>query len=375
MGRVRTLCDIGETCRRYGDAIDWSQLIARACAYDLAKPLYYSLRLARELIGAGVPSQALMALRASFDQLPLEDRFIAACARRALLRDAQPTCSRLSPPLAFVCCRLDGREMASPSWAVILLGRLSVACDGSPHGLYPVPLDELFANAASHGAPDVLRRPPSRYPRACGGDLRPERKRWPRLSATAHLRPLRVVAGARYQVRPHAARTGGLPGPHAPARRAYRSRLRRPLQLVLCAAFRRLRPRRLRAPSRPYPNEKRIEQYRRYAAATGRPVLLRAHEPYGYTDLHPEAYSAVRAISPYRDFRREGPIRICIHVRRGDRILSRDPRLLSNAYYLRACEAVVNALQEQRVSFVVRLHTEAPSRPCTVYPGFAGNVR
>ena len=56
VGRVRTLCDIGETCRRYGDAIDWNELIARACAYDLAKPLYYSLRLARELVGAGVPS-------------------------------------------------------------------------------------------------------------------------------------------------------------------------------------------------------------------------------------------------------------------------------------------------------------------------------
>ena len=125
----------------------------------------------------------------------------------------------------------------------------------------------------------------------------------------------------------------------------------------------------------PYPNEKRIEQYRRYAAAIGRPVLLRAHEPYGYTDPHPEAYLAVRAVSPYRDFRREGPIRICIHVRRGDRVLSRDPRLLSNAYYLRACEAVLNALQKQRVSFVVRLHTEAPSRPCTVYPGLSGNVR
>ena len=100
VGRVRTLCDIGETCRHYGDAIDWSQLIARACAYDLAKPLYYSLRLARELVGAGVPSQALMALRASFDRLPLEDRFIAAGARRALLRDAQST-SRLATVTAL----------------------------------------------------------------------------------------------------------------------------------------------------------------------------------------------------------------------------------------------------------------------------------
>jgi hypothetical protein len=121
-----------------------------------------------------------------------------------------------------------------------------------------------------------------------------------------------------------------------------------------------------------YLNEKRIEQYRRYAARIGRPVLLRAHQAYGYTDLHPEAYLAVRAVSPYRNFRPEGPIRICIHVRRGDRVLSRDARLLSNAYYLRACEAVVKALQKQHVSFIVRLHTEAPSRPCTVYPGLSG---
>ena len=56
----------------------------------------------------------------------------------------------------------------------------------------------------------------------------------------------------------------------------------------------------------PYPNEKRIEQYRRYAAATGRPVLLRAHQPYGYTDRHPEAYLAVRAISPISRFPTRG---------------------------------------------------------------------
>jgi hypothetical protein len=90
------------------------------------------------------------------------------------------------------------------------------------------------------------------------------------------------------------------------------------------------------------------------------------------TLTHPEAYLAVREVSPYRDFRPEGPVRICIHVRRGDRVLSKDPRLLSNAYYLRACEAVVNALQKQCLSFVVRLHTEAPSRPYTVYPGLSG---
>src|SRR5262245_51758202 len=87
VGRVRTLFDIGETCKRYADEIEWNRLIGRACAYDLARPLYYSLRLARELVGAVVPAQALVALRANLDQLPLEDRVIAAGARRALLRD------------------------------------------------------------------------------------------------------------------------------------------------------------------------------------------------------------------------------------------------------------------------------------------------
>ena len=109
-----------------------------------------------------------------------------------------------------------------------------------------------------------------------------------------------------------------------------------------------------------------------FAAETGRSVLLRAHEPYGYTDRHPEAYQALRTVSPYRNFRPVGPIRICIHVRRGDRILAQDPRLLPNAYYLRVCGTVVNALQQQRVSFVVRLHTEMPQQPHTVHPDHAG---
>jgi Uncharacterised nucleotidyltransferase len=375
VGRVRTLCDIGETCRRHDDAIDWSQLIARACAYDLAKPLYYSLRLARELVGADVPSQALVALRASFDQLPLEDRFIAAGARRALLRDAHST-SRLATVAALLTRRArDG---------VTIVGRhLARACEGR--------LRRLSA-----------RRDPSPSHGAGSGSANSSRTR----QATAHPtfygdRPVDTQGhvavtydqNARDGLGSQLQRIYGL---YALSRALDIKYVHTPLGQVdyqglmpllagrtdpdfaaRCNAF-------FALPSDdfdldgcecllvPFPNEKRIEQYRGYAAATGRPVLLRAHEPYGYTDPHPEAYWAVRAISPYRDFRRQGPIRICIHVRRGDRVMSRDPRLLPNAYYLRACEAVVNALRQQCVSFVVQLHTEAPSRPCTVYPGLSG---
>jgi hypothetical protein len=378
VGRIRTLCDIGETCRRYGDTIDWSQLIARACAYDLAKPLYYSLRLSRELVGAGVPSQALMALRASFDQLPLEDRFIAAGARRALLRNAQST-SRLATVTALGVRLLLTRRARD---GVMIVGRhLARACEG--------PLRRLAA-----------RRDPSPSHGTGLGSTNSSRTR----QASAHptfYRPVDTEEHVAVTYDQNASDGLGsqlqrIYGLYALSRALDIKYVHTPLGQVdyqglmpllagrtdpdfaaRCNSF-------FALPSDDFDldgcerllvgssNEKQIEQYRRYAAASGRPVLLRAHEAYDYTDLHPEAYLAVRAVSPYRDFRREGPIRICIHVRRGDRVLSRDPRLLSNAYYVRACEAVLNALHKPRVSFVVRLHTEAPSRPCTVHPGLSG---
>src|SRR3989442_14347662 len=96
LGHVRTVCDIGETCRQYRNAIDWSRLVAQAKAYKVEKELSYALRLARDLVGAGVPSSALADLRASFGQLPLEDWFIAAVTRRAILAEGQAT----GPPSA-----------------------------------------------------------------------------------------------------------------------------------------------------------------------------------------------------------------------------------------------------------------------------------
>ena len=367
VGRVRTLCDIGATCRRYGDAIDWNQLIARAYAYDLAKPLYYALSLARELIGARVPSQAVMALRASFYQLPLEDHFIAERARRALLRDPQTT-SRLASVAAFgvrLGChlaracesrlpRLAARPEQSPSHGA---GFRSTSSSRSRHSTaHPT----LYSDRPLDPQGDVAVT----YDQNARDGLGSQLQRIYGLYALSRALDIKYVHTPLGQVDYQGLMPmlAGRTDPDFVAR--CNSFFALPSDNFDLDGCERLLV--------PYPNEKRIEQYRRYAAATGRPVLLRAHQPYGYTDPHPEAYLALRAVSPYRDFRREGPIRICIHVRRGDRVLSGDPRLLSNAYYLRACEAVVNAVHKQRVSFVVRLHTEAPSRPCTVYPGLSG---
>ena len=379
VGRVRTLCDIGETCRRYGDAIDWSQLIARAWAYDLAKPLYYSLRLARELVGAGVPSQALTALRESFDQPPLEDRFIAASARRALLRDAQSTSWLATVTDLGVRLLLTRRARDR---VTIVAGHLARACEGRLRRLArPDPSPSHGAGSGSTNSSrtrqatahptfygdrpvDAQGHVAVTYDQNASDGLGSQLQRIYGLYALSRALDIRYVHTPLGQVEYQGLMPllSGRTDPDFAARcNSFFALPSDDFDLDGCERFL------VRSP-----NETLIEQYRRYAAAIGRPVLLRAHEPYAYTDPNPEAYLVVRAVSPYRDFRREGPVRICIHVRRGDRVLSRDPRLLSNAYYLRACEAVVNALQKQRLSFVVRLHTEAPSRPYTVYPGLSG---
>jgi hypothetical protein len=107
---VRTLCDISEVCRCSGGALDWNQLTAHAHAYKIGKPVYYALRLARDLVGAGVPARALTKLRTSFFQLSLEEGFIAAGTRRAILSDDQgpPPAYSLGARLLASCRARDG---------------------------------------------------------------------------------------------------------------------------------------------------------------------------------------------------------------------------------------------------------------------------
>jgi Protein of unknown function (DUF5672)/Uncharacterised nucleotidyltransferase len=124
VGHARTLCDIGQMCGRYRDAIDWSQVIAEACAYRTVKPLYYTLRWAHELVGANVPSQVLTELRRQFRQVPVEDRLIAAGARRVILPDLA---TAPMPSVARLAAHLLKRDRAKDAVTTALahLGRVS----------------------------------------------------------------------------------------------------------------------------------------------------------------------------------------------------------------------------------------------------------
>jgi hypothetical protein len=62
-GAVRTLCDIRELMRHYGECLDWDEVFTRAAEWGSDKPLCLTLSLARELLGVEFPEGVLSSLR------------------------------------------------------------------------------------------------------------------------------------------------------------------------------------------------------------------------------------------------------------------------------------------------------------------------
>ena len=122
--------------------------------------------------------------------------------------------------------------------------------------------------------------------------------------------------------------------------------------------------------------ERVVERYRRRTVDTRQSVLLSACIPFPCTDRHPSSYLVLRSVSPYRDYRPQGPIRVCVHLRRGDNSVSgradHGDRLLPNSFYLRVCQMLVDALHQHGVPLVIRMHTEIPPRAYTLEPGDPG---
>lgn len=59
----RSLCDISETLRYHGQAIDWGQVQNRSYQWCINQYVYLTLHLAKELLGAAVPEPVLASLK------------------------------------------------------------------------------------------------------------------------------------------------------------------------------------------------------------------------------------------------------------------------------------------------------------------------
>jgi hypothetical protein len=62
---LRPFCDLAETIRHFGDRMDWDVLTRRAAAWHWTPGVSAALRLARDLVGAEVPSSVLADLMPS----------------------------------------------------------------------------------------------------------------------------------------------------------------------------------------------------------------------------------------------------------------------------------------------------------------------
>lgn len=395
-GRLRTLCDIGEACRCYGGAIDWGRLIMQAERYGAAKQLAYGLRLARELVGAEVPEPALIALRAGFGQLPFEDRLIAAVAREAILADEQAgrpaaTLYALGGQLLATRRAADGLRIAVGYLARsggAGLGRLGARVAARPGPGPRTVATEPPVAAAPPAArptepPPPIAEPPAGEAAQPGGVGRGLGQ----LAVTYDQRGASDGVGAQVQ-RIYGiyalARALGIKYVHTPLERVeyqgfiplltgrsdpnfverYNAFFRLPSDGFDLAGCERIKIHNL--------NLATVERYRAQAAATGRSILLETLLPFAYTDEYPAAYSTLREVSPYSDHRPSGPIRVCIHMRRGDNLPDSRRRWLPNSYYLRVCEQILAALQRQGAPYTLRLHSELPTRRYVLYPDSPG---
>jgi hypothetical protein len=69
-GKLLSLCDLDKVIEKWGEKIDWDELIRQAVAMKIKKPTYYSLRLAQYLLKTKVPERAFKGLA----QNKLEER-------------------------------------------------------------------------------------------------------------------------------------------------------------------------------------------------------------------------------------------------------------------------------------------------------------
>lgn len=81
---LRMICDIVATIRHHGPELDWRRLVRAAERSGLSKVCYYTLAVARSLLGAGVPTKALAALESSGG----DPRMVAVIQEYVLLHPA-----------------------------------------------------------------------------------------------------------------------------------------------------------------------------------------------------------------------------------------------------------------------------------------------
>jgi hypothetical protein len=110
----------------------------------------------------------------------------------------------------------------------------------------------------------------------------------------------------------------------------------------------------------------------------GRSYLVRLAAPHRIADRFPDCYEVCRGISPFASPARDGrPLRVAVHVRRGELFVVDSDRMLPNAYYIGVAQKLAHVLEALEIDYEIELSTEVPKGEFVVEPhhhGMSGRV-
>ena len=86
-------------------------------------------------------------------------------------------------------------------------------------------------------------------------------------------------------------------------------------------------------------------------------TLVKIVLPYKITDSYPETYQAVKKISPFIALK-GFPLRVAMHIRRGELFLVAPERLLPNHYYISVATKVCKSLKNLNLPYKFEIYTE-----------------
>src|SRR5580704_15809732 len=105
----------------------------------------------------------------------------------------------------------------------------------------------------------------------------------------------------------------------------------------------------------------------------GRPSLVQLVVPFGIADRFPDCYEVCKEISPFAAPPRRGrPLRVALHLRRGELLAVAPDRMLPNGYYVNVAQNLAQMLEARGIDYQIELHTEMSATEFILSPGYPG---
>jgi hypothetical protein len=96
--------------------------------------------------------------------------------------------------------------------------------------------------------------------------------------------------------------------------------------------------------------------------AGSKATLVRLATPHGIADQFPDCYDVCKQLSPFSAPERGGrPLRVALHVRRGEQVVLKSARLLPNRYFVGVARRIADALDTLGLEYEIELWTEVPT--------------